>query len=67
MKKHFITDSAIDLVKLHRGKRHVHTLLYRVPRVKVVAVCSTEPSEIQWAQENEYCREFGIAVYQQLR
>jgi myo-inositol 2-dehydrogenase/D-chiro-inositol 1-dehydrogenase len=37
--------------------------LYRVPRARVVAVCSTDPQEIKWAQENEEYREFGIAVY----
>lgn len=33
------------------GKRHVHTLVGRVPRAKVVAVCSTWDNEVQWAQE----------------
>ncbi|KAL4908468.1 hypothetical protein BDW74DRAFT_188464 [Aspergillus multicolor] len=45
------------------GKRHVHTLLYRVPRAKVVAICTTEPSEIEWAQTNPEYTEFNIAVY----
>jgi myo-inositol 2-dehydrogenase/D-chiro-inositol 1-dehydrogenase len=35
------------------GKRHVHTLCNRVPNAKVVAVCSTELSELSWAR-NEY-------------
>lgn len=48
---------------LSQGKRHVHTLLYRVPRAKVVAVCTTEPSEIQWATENQEYRDFSIQVY----
>ncbi|CEO59728.1 Putative Related to dehydrogenase [Penicillium brasilianum] len=54
----------IAVVGLGRmGKRHVHTLLYRVPRARVVAVCSTDRQEIKWAQENEEYREFDIAVY----
>lgn len=46
-----------------QGKRHVHTLLYRVPRARVVAVCSTLPHELQWAEENPEYKEFGIRVY----
>lgn len=46
-----------------QGKRHVHTLLYRVPRAKVVAVCSTDASEIEWATSNQEYNEFGITVY----
>ncbi|KAL5044676.1 hypothetical protein BDW71DRAFT_198796 [Aspergillus fruticulosus] len=54
----------IAVVGLGRmGKRHVHTLLYRVPRAKVVAVCTTEPHEIEWAKGNPEYAEFGIAVY----
>ncbi|KNG90160.1 hypothetical protein ANOM_001409 [Aspergillus nomiae NRRL 13137] len=45
------------------GKRHVHTLIYRVPRARVVAVCSTVPDEVEWAKNNEEYKEFGIAVY----
>ncbi|KAF7597358.1 hypothetical protein BBP40_006299 [Aspergillus hancockii] len=45
------------------GKRHVHTLLYRVPRAVVVAVCSTVPEEVEWAKNNEEYKEFGIAGY----
>lgn len=43
------------------GKRHVQTLLNRVARAQVVAVCSTETSELEWAQ-NEY-KDWGIKVY----
>jgi predicted dehydrogenase len=46
-----------------QGKRHVHTLLYRVPHAKVVAVCSSTPHEVEWANENAEYKEFGIAVY----
>ncbi|KAJ5909317.1 NAD-binding Rossmann fold oxidoreductase family protein [Penicillium tannophilum] len=54
----------IAVVGLGRmGKRHVHTLLYRVPKAQVVAVCSTDPSEIKWATENPEYRDFGIKVY----
>lgn len=35
------------------GKRHVRTLLKCVPAAQVVAVCSTEPVELDWAQ-SEY-------------
>lgn len=48
---------------LAQGKRHVHTLLYRVPRAQVVAVCSSTPEEVQWANDNSEYKEFGIAVY----
>ncbi|KAJ5651663.1 hypothetical protein N7507_009089 [Penicillium longicatenatum] len=54
----------IAVVGLGRmGKRHVHTLLYRVPKAQVVAVCSTDPSEIKWATLNPEYREFGIKIY----
>lgn len=43
------------------GKRHVRSLLNRVPHARVVAVCSTEQLELEWA-ENEY-KEWGIKVY----
>jgi hypothetical protein len=43
------------------GKRHVQTLLNRVSRARVVAVCSNEPTELQWAR-NEY-KDWGIQVY----
>jgi myo-inositol 2-dehydrogenase/D-chiro-inositol 1-dehydrogenase len=46
-----------------QGKRHVHTLLYRVPHAQVVAVCSSEPHEVEWAKKNEVYGEFGVAVY----
>ena len=46
-----------------QGKRHVHTLLYRVPRARVVAVCSSTPQEVEWAKANSEYTEFGIAVY----
>ncbi|KAL2821441.1 hypothetical protein BDW59DRAFT_174167 [Aspergillus cavernicola] len=43
----------IAVVGLGRmGKRHVHTLLYRVPRARVVAVCTMEAHEIEWAKGN---------------
>jgi len=43
------------------GKRHVRTLFNRVARAHVVAVCSTEPTELAWAW-NEY-KDWGIKVY----
>lgn len=56
------TDGKSTLIQ-SQGKRHVHTLLYRVPKAQVVAVCSTEPSEINWATADPEYREFGIKVY----
>ncbi|UPK97438.1 hypothetical protein LCI18_008373 [Fusarium solani-melongenae] len=54
----------IAVVGLGRmGKRHVHTLLYRVPHAKVVAVCSSTPHEVEWANGNAEYKEFGITVY----
>ena len=43
------------------GKRHGRTLLNRVSAAQVVAVCSTEPTELDWARK-EY-RDWGIQVY----
>jgi myo-inositol 2-dehydrogenase / D-chiro-inositol 1-dehydrogenase len=43
------------------GKRHVHTLLNRVPNTHVVAVCSSTPAELTWAH-SEYTN-WGIDVY----
>lgn len=43
------------------GKRHVRTLLNRVPNAHVVAVCSSTPAELTWAH-SEYA-DWGIAVY----
>jgi predicted dehydrogenase len=54
---HDVTDEYMQ------GKRHVHTLLYRVPHAQVVAVCSTEAHEVEWAQSNDEYKEFGITVY----
>ncbi|KAL1862116.1 hypothetical protein Plec18170_000940 [Paecilomyces lecythidis] len=59
-----MTQLKIAVVGLGRmGKRHVHTLLYRVPRAQVVAVCSATPHEVEWAKANEEYKEFNIAVY----
>jgi len=43
------------------GKRHVYTLVNRVPRANVVAVCSTEAHEQAWARD-EY-NNTAIEVY----
>ena len=54
----------IAVVGLGRmGKRHVYTLLNRVARVNVVAVCSDAPHEITWAKENPEYQEYGITAY----
>lgn len=55
----------IGVVGLGRmGKRHVHTLINRTPRAKVVAVCTNLPHELEWARNNEEYKEVGIAVYE---
>jgi len=41
----------IAVVGLGRmGKRHVKTLIYRVPHANLVAVCSIDPTELSWAR-----------------
>ncbi|KIW89782.1 uncharacterized protein Z519_09939 [Cladophialophora bantiana CBS 173.52] len=45
------------------GKRHVATLLNRVTRARVAAVCSAAPHETEWARANEDYIDFGIKVY----
>ena len=45
------------------GKRHVHTLLNRLSRVNVVAVCSDQAHEVAWARENPEYEDFGITAY----
>ncbi|SLM37273.1 myo-inositol 2-dehydrogenase [Lasallia pustulata] len=53
---------AIAVAGLGRmGKRHVSTLIERVPRARVVAVCSTSADELAWAEENY--RNAGIKIY----
>lgn len=34
-----------------------------VPRARVVAVCTTDKSEIEWATNNEEYKVFGVQVY----
>lgn len=34
-----------------------------MPYVQVVAVCSSDPSEVEWANNNEQYKEFGIVAY----
>ncbi|KIW70773.1 hypothetical protein PV04_03014 [Phialophora macrospora] len=54
----------IAVVGLGRmGKRHVSTLQTRVPRARVVAVCSIAAHEVEWARSNPDYVDFGIAVY----
>jgi len=54
----------IAVVGLGRmGKRHVHTLIYRVPLVQVVAVCSSDASEVEWAKSNKEYQRYGITAY----
>ncbi|KXH55851.1 myo-inositol 2-dehydrogenase [Colletotrichum salicis] len=45
------------------GCRHVQNLIYRVPRASVVAVCSTEAHELEWARSFEEYKEFNVTVY----
>lgn len=54
----------IGVVGLGRmGKRHVHNLIYRVPRANVVAVCTNLDHELEWGCNNQEYQEFGITVY----
>lgn len=46
-----------------QGRRHVQNLIYRVPRASVVAVCSTEAHELEWARAFEEYKEFNVTVY----
>lgn len=55
----------IGVVGLGRmGKRHVHNLIYRVPRANVVAVCTNLDHELEWGRNNEEYKDFGVAVYE---
>ncbi|KAL2882843.1 hypothetical protein SGCOL_001533 [Colletotrichum sp. CLE4] len=47
----------------YSGRRHVQNLIYRVPRASVVAVCSTEAHELEWARSFEEYKEFNVTVY----
>lgn len=53
----------MKLVDTEQGRRHVQNLIYRVPRASVVAVCSTEPHELEWARGFEEYKEFNVTVY----
>ena len=48
----------------HEQKRHVHTLLYRTPRAEVVAVCTNQQHEIDFARNNKEYKDFEIAIYE---
>lgn len=55
----------IGVVGLGRmGKRHVYNLITHTPRAEVVAVCTNEPHELEWAHNNKEYVEYGIAVYE---
>lgn len=55
-----LTDQLTDTPQ---GRRHVHNIINRVPRASVVAVCSTEPLELEQARSSAEYAEFGVAVY----
>ncbi|GKT64911.1 LOW QUALITY PROTEIN: myo-inositol 2-dehydrogenase [Colletotrichum tofieldiae] len=55
-----LVERAIDI---SQGRRHVHNLIYRVPRASIVAVCSTEHHELEWARAFEEYKEFHVTVY----
>lgn len=49
---------AVGVVGLGRmGKRHVYSLISRVPRADVVAVCTNLPHEFGWARSNAEYKE----------
>jgi len=51
------------LTRCMQGKRHVSTLINRVPRARVVAVSSSTPSEMEWARAEPDYIDFGITAY----
>ncbi|KAH0154946.1 hypothetical protein KCU67_g8867, partial [Aureobasidium melanogenum] len=52
----------IAVVGLGRmGKRHAKTLLYRVPHATLVAVCSNDETELNWARE--FFKDSNIEVF----
>ncbi|KAG9515515.1 NAD binding Rossmann fold oxidoreductase, partial [Aureobasidium melanogenum] len=52
----------IAVVGLGRmGKRHAKTLLYRVPHAALVAVCSNDETELEWARE--FFKDSNIEVF----
>ena len=63
VRSHMLLLSRLFLLTAVKGKRHVQTLINRVPRVQVVAVCSSDPLEVQWAKDNDEYNEFGITAY----
>ena len=56
-----ITIAVVGLGRM--GKRHVHTLLHRCSNAKVVAVCTTDQSEIAWGKSNPEYQSYGIQVF----
>jgi len=52
-----------DRLNSKKGKRHVFTLLQRTPDAKVVAVCTTDPTELAWAKSNPEYTSRGIQVF----
>lgn len=53
----------VQSINTTQGRRHVQNLIYRVPRASVVAVCSTEAHELEWARAFEEYKEFNVTVY----
>lgn len=57
------TFDKVQFIDTEQGRRHVQNLIYRVPRASVVAVCSTEPHELEWARGFDEYKEFNVTVY----
>ena len=54
----------IAVVGLGRmGRRHVHNLIHKVLHARVVAVCTTDPRELDWARSNPEYQELGIQAF----
>lgn len=56
-----ITIAVVGLGRM--GKRHVSNLIHRVSNAKVIAVCTTDPSEIAWGKYNPEYQALGIQVF----
>lgn len=56
-----ITIAVVGLGRM--GRRHVHNLIHKVLHAKVVAVCTTEAHELEWARSNSEYKELGIQVF----
>lgn len=56
-----ITIAVVGLGRM--GKRHVANLIHRVTQAKVVAVCTTDPTELAWGRSNPEYQALGIKIF----